>query len=471
MSSDVVIQVEHVSKCYKMFAKPQDRLKQSILRSRQLYQEFWALKNVSLTVYKGETVGIVGSNGSGKSTLLRIIAGTLAPTSGTVSVRGRVAALLELGSGFNPEFTGRENIYMNAALLGVTKAEARKLFDEIVEFSGIYSFIDQPIKTYSSGMIVRLAFAVQAVIPKEVLIVDEALAVGDEKFQSKCFAKIEEFKKQGGTILFVSHSGSTVVELCDRAMMLDHGEALITGKSKDVVSLYQKLQHAPDEKKSALRAEILAYGNRNTSNTQVCDGPTTPAGASGVGGTVRREAMFDPKLVPDHPIRYESRGAFISNSEIVTLDGKRVNVLISGDSYVWRYRVRFYKDFKHVRFGMMLKTSTGVELGGASTDQAGAGIERVRAGDEYRIEFTLSPNLNQGVYFLNAGVLAMCPEGEVYVDRILDAEAFKIIPRQDTVVTGLVDFGIHPQVFYTSNEQKENFPVEQLERMRQYGAR
>ncbi|MDX8377458.1 MAG: ABC transporter ATP-binding protein, partial [Mariprofundales bacterium] len=212
--SDIAIRVQNICKYYQIYSNPQDRLKQSLWRGRkQFYREFKALDDVSFEVKKGETVGIIGRNGSGKSTLLQIICGTLAPTSGDVEVNGRVAALLELGSGFNPEFTGRENVYMNATILGLSKKEIDARFDDIVAFADIGEFIEQPVKTYSSGMMMRLAFAVAINVKPDVLIIDEALSVGDVAFQRKCFGKIEEIRDAGATIMFVSHSEGSIVNL------------------------------------------------------------------------------------------------------------------------------------------------------------------------------------------------------------------------------------------------------------------
>src|SRR5689334_10087247 len=255
-SSNIVIQVKDLSKCYHIYSRPQDRLKQSVMpRLQQLvgrtpnryFREFWALREVSFEVNKGETIGVIGRNGSGKSTLLQLICGTLTPTSGTVTTKGRIAALLELGSGFNPEFSGRENVYLNGAILGLSKEEVDSRFHDIAGFADIGEFIEQPVKMYSSGMIVRLAFAVQAMVDPDILVVDEALAVGDEKFQRKCFARIEELKNHGTSILFVSHSGPQIVELCDKALLLEQGERLMFNQPLQVVRAYQKMIYAPPD--------------------------------------------------------------------------------------------------------------------------------------------------------------------------------------------------------------------------------
>ena len=246
MSSEVVISVEDVSKCYTIYDRPHDRLKQSFLPRLQrllgengarYYREFWALKNVSFEVRKGDTFGIIGRNGSGKSTLLQIIAGTVSPNEGNVRTYGRVAALLELGSGFNPDFTGRENVYLNGSLYGLSRSEIDARFSAIAAFADIGSFIDQPVRTYSSGMIVRLAFAVIAHVDADILVIDEALAVGDAFFVQKCMRFLRGFMREG-TILFVSHDTGAVVNLCTRAIMLDGGEVRERGSPKDVVETY-----------------------------------------------------------------------------------------------------------------------------------------------------------------------------------------------------------------------------------------
>src|SRR5688572_23880918 len=246
-SDDFAIRIENVDKCFQVYESPARRLKQFVMpkidrklgkEARIYHQDFWALKDVSFNLPRGQTMGIVGQNGSGKSTLLQIIAGTLTPTAGNVAVNGRVAALLELGAGFNSDFTGLENVYLNASLLGLSKEETENKLDDILSFADIGGFINSPVRSYSSGMLVRLAFAVQAQIDPEILIVDEALAVGDAKFQAKCFSRLKRLKQDGTSILFVSHATEQIVTHCDSALLLDHGVVQVQGSPNDVVNRY-----------------------------------------------------------------------------------------------------------------------------------------------------------------------------------------------------------------------------------------
>ncbi|EAX48966.1 ABC transporter related [Thermosinus carboxydivorans Nor1] len=276
MSSDIAIRVTNLSKCYQIYDKPQDRLKQFILprlqrlagrQPKQYYREFWALKDVSFEVKKGETIGIIGRNGSGKSTLLQLICGTLTPTSGTVETNGRIAALLELGSGFNPEFTGRENVYMNGALLGLSQEEIDARFDDIAAFADIGDFIEQPVKTYSSGMFARLAFAVAVHVDPQILIVDEALSVGDGWFQHKSMARMRKLMEGGTTVLFVSHSIDAVRSLCQRAVWLENGAVKLIGDSNDITNRY--MNDVFIEHNRLVMASISEFSKNETENLEM----------------------------------------------------------------------------------------------------------------------------------------------------------------------------------------------------------
>lgn len=452
-SEELSIHVEGLTKRYEVYAQPTDRLKQMLLPrlrrrvgmpERAYFSEFWALRGVDFDVHRGETVGIVGRNGSGKSTLLQIICGTLTATTGSVAVRGRIAALLELGSGFNPEFTGRENAYLNATVLGLSRQEIDAKFDDIAAFADIGEFIDRPVKTYSSGMYIRLAFAVAINVDPELLVVDEALSVGDEAFQRKCFARIEKIRANGATILFVSHSAGTVIEICDRAILMDGGELLAQGTPKFVVSRYHKLLYASTAKAAALRREIRLEAMSRAAGLDDAESDALITTADLRPATVD-EAYYDEGLLPKSTMRYESRGATIGPPHVETVLGRRVNVLQSGSEYVYTYTVRFDDVAFGVRFGMLIKTTTGLPLGGSVTaTNAGNGIS-VTSGKEFVIRFRFRTMLTPGVYFLNAGVTAIDAEGEIYLDRMIDAAMFRIMPDSETLATGTIDFDVEPE--------------------------
>jgi lipopolysaccharide transport system ATP-binding protein len=273
--TDIAIRATHLSKCYHIYSTPHDRLKQFMaprlqrmvgMKPKQYFHEFWALNDVSFEIKKGETVGIIGRNGSGKSTLLQLLCGTLTPTNGQVEINGRVAALLELGSGFNPEFTGRENVYMNAAVLGLSHAEVQERFDDIAAFADIGEFIEQPVKTYSSGMFVRLAFAVNILSNPDIMIVDEALAVGDMNFQAKCMTALTRIQERGATVLFVSHDVGALKSLCSRGIYLDHGQLKKIGTAADVAEQYVRVMREEMNVDNALPTKTIA-NEPNTAQT------------------------------------------------------------------------------------------------------------------------------------------------------------------------------------------------------------
>ena len=455
-----VIEVAGLSKCFHTYERPGDRLRQALVpplqrwmgrAPAQYYREFWALRDISLSVGRNETVGIVGRNGSGKSTLLQCICGTLTPTVGTVNTQGRVAALLELGSGFNPEFSGRENVFMNAAVLGLTRAEVEQRFDAIAAFADIGAFLDQPVKTYSSGMAVRLAFAVAINVNPDVLVVDEALSVGDELFQRKCFARIESLKADGMTVLFVSHSGATVVELCDRAILLDGGELLAVGRPGEVVSRYQKLLYAPARERQRVRAEVATFVHTGSAAARLGGADGGAASAAGGGaieiqkqehlaqGEPALEPYFDPDFVPSTTLAYASRGARILVPAVSTLEGVRVNVLVRGQRYQYRYQVAFDVGGNQVRFGMLIKTLSGVQLSGAvSAASIQASIPWVATGQTQEVVFEFECLMNPGTYFLSCGVLGLVEDEECFLHRIVDAVAVRVLPQAGNVSTELV---------------------------------
>lgn len=273
MSSNVAIKVRNLSKCYQIYSKPQDRLKQFLMRGKRCYyREFWALHDVSFEVMPGEVVGIIGRNGSGKSTLLQMVCGTLTPTSGEIEVRGRVAALLELGAGFNPEFTGRENVFLSAAVMGLSEEDISARFEDIVAFSGIRDFIDQPVKTYSSGMYVRLAFSVAISVDPDILVIDEALSVGDGEFSRKSFDRIMELKDAGKTILFCSHSMYQIEAICNRALWLNAGELKVFGEPAQAIIQYNAFVEECADQQTKARLIVQADD----------EAPSAPAGIASI---------------------------------------------------------------------------------------------------------------------------------------------------------------------------------------------
>lgn len=456
-SENNIIRVHGLGKCYEIYNRPQDRLKQSIvpriralagLAPKYYYREFWALRNVSFEVGRGETVGIIGRNGSGKSTLLQIICGTLTPSTGFVETRGRVAALLELGAGFNPEFTGRENVYMNATVLGLTKEEIDARFDDISAFADIGEFIEQPVKQYSSGMYARLAFAVAINVDPDILVVDEALAVGDEPFQRKCFARINKIKNDGATILFVSHSGGTIINLCDRAILLNRGERLFTGLPKRAVFFAQKLGNTPVESAAPLieeirMADVIGDTVSIEDKAELVTGMvgetefvTEPTKDNGI------KAFLNASFVSETLSSYKENGARIESPGLHTPLGDKVNHILHGSRYKLRCTVHFDQDCPGVRFFALIRTTAGIDLAGCahpSLDEQGIDIE---AGATLMLDFDFLCSLNPATYFCNFAIQGI--DGSLH-HRIVDAIVFRVMPDEPSHATGLVDLGFQPR--------------------------
>ena len=438
MSSEIAIQAKGLSKCYSVFSQPQDRLKQMLsFGRRKLFRDVWAVRDVDLEVYRGETLGIVGRNGSGKSTLLQLIAGIFEGTSGELSVNGKVSALLELGAGFNTEFTGRENVYLSSQIMGMSRSEINKRFASIEEFANIGEFMDNPVKTYSSGMFARLAFAVAVAIEPDILIVDEILSVGDERFQRKCFARINEFKKSGATVLIVSHGATTILELCDRALLMDKGERLILGRPKTVIASYHKLLYSAAERTEQVRAEIQSADHRTDLSLSLDPDDVGYVAPEFIESDT--DSFYEPNLIPSTTTVYGSRGAIIEEVEILDTARNRVNVLTPGAEYIFRYRVRFTADAVSVRFAMLVKTMTGIELSSIRSHYDGEGLMFVEKGRCYGVEIHFRNEFLPGVYFTNAGVTAIENSEEIFLHRIIDAGMFRVAPRGATYLYGYLD--------------------------------
>jgi len=442
MSSDnIAIQVTNLSKIYNIYNRPQDRLKQSVvprlqqligLIPRHYFHEFWALRDISFEVKKGQTVGIIGRNGSGKSTLLQIICGTLSSTVGTVTTQGRIAALLELGSGFNPEFGGRENVYLNGAILGLSQEEIDSRFDDIAAFADIGEFIEQPVKIYSSGMVVRLAFAVQAMVDPDILVVDEALAVGDEKFQRKCFARLEELKRKGTSILFVSHMAPQIVELCDKALLLERGERLLFTQPLQVVRAYQQLIYAPADEQERLIQEYRT-SDQAGQNPTVIDKIETFA-----PGEQTNVNIFDPGLTPDTTEVYPALGAQILSFRMLDMDGRIVNILQPGQECQIEVCGRFLSAQDSTYFNVHIRSISGTVITGQRYPAHGKFLEQiVHAGEQFCITYRFKMTLVPGVYFVGGGVWSLNEPSCLH--RILDALMFRVMPTENVSALGVVD--------------------------------
>ena len=358
MSSEFAVTVDNLGKCYQIYERPRDRLLQMLMRGhRQYYREFWALRGVSFAIRKGETIGIIGRNGSGKSTLLQMICGTLNPTEGSIQTRGRITALLELGSGFNPEFTGEENIYMNGAVLGLSEEEMHACYDDIVDFADIGDFIRQPVKTYSSGMAVRLAFAVQAMVGPDILVVDEALAVGDAKFQAKCFDRLNQLKQRGTSILLVTHSGEQIVTHCTQAILLDNGMMVEQGEPKQVVNRYMDILFGKERKPTApvqqtekvpLAPEKMADGAYPLNNLE--DVFATRPG-------------YNP-----HEYRWGDGAAIIQDFYLLADGTPFPSAVSTGQQIRLVVSIRFCEDLVRPILGVTVKSKEGVTLYGANSE-------------------------------------------------------------------------------------------------------
>ncbi|MBE3606332.1 ABC transporter ATP-binding protein [Campylobacter sp. RM13119] len=446
MNKNIAIRVQNLTKAYKLYGKPIDRLKESLHPLKKKYhKDFYALKDIGFEIKKGEIVGIIGKNGSGKSTLLKIITGVLTPTSGKVSIYGKISAILELGAGFNPEMTGLENIYLNTSINGMNKAQIDKKIDEIVAFAELGEFMHQPIKTYSSGMKARLAFAVSINVEPDILIVDEALSVGDAAFARKCFAKMEEIKTNGATILFVSHSEGSIVSLCNRAVWISNGNQIIDGIPKLVTGLYMKYinENKIDKSKVEKEYEILVNNtkddakketktevNRHTNKTQLAIKDQQSSNSI--------EEFYNPTLKPKSTIYYKEKGAKISDVKITTLDGKEVNVLIQGREYIYSYVVQLFMLQESIHFGMHMKDVKGTILMGSVYPFKDKFIS-LEPG-KYTVYFRFINLFNIPEIFCSAGVRTS--KGE-FAHRSIDNYIFKNIElsRKNTGLTSMVTEG------------------------------
>lgn len=434
MSYEIAIKVENISKCYQIYDRPRDRLLQMLAgRRRQYFREFWALKNVSFEIEKGETVGIIGRNGSGKSTLLQIICGTLNPTSGNIRTHGRIAALLELGSGFNPEFTGRENVYLNAAVLGLSKKEVDARFDVIAAFADIGEFIEQPVKAYSSGMMVRLAFAVIAHVDADILVVDEALAVGDAFFTQKCMRYLRKFQENGGTLLFVSHDTGAVTNLCSRAVLLSRGKVEAIGGPKEVSEYYLSTLYKSSQEVNGISIERHRQNFiKENRHVEYCDMRKSLIN----GSTLRNDIeifQFNP-----NDSAFGTGDATIQVVRLLDSDGKPLSWIVGGEDVILEIECLAHKDIHQPIIGFEFKDRLGQIIFCDNTYLAfqhkpvfvASGKSAVA-----RFEFRL-PILPTGNYTVSAAIANGSQDDHIQLHWLHDAIAFKV--HASSIVFGLI---------------------------------
>jgi lipopolysaccharide transport system ATP-binding protein len=415
-----MIEARNVSKCFRIYRRPSDHLRELLTFGRKQYhQPFWAVRDVDLSVDKGCCLGLIGENGSGKSTLLRLIAGVLRPTTGSVSVHGRVSALLELGAGFNPEFTGRENIFLNASILGFTDVETRDRMPSIEKFAEIGEFIDRPVKTYSSGMFVRLAFAVAIHMDPDVLIVDEALSVGDIFFQQRCMRRILQLKHQGVTIVFVSHDLEAVRSLADRAVWMDHGKAFLEGKTDEVVSKYL--------------AAMVSRGRKEVMDEQAVGTPIETSDVLDLPQEVldRIPAFVTTLHNVDH--RYGNRKAEVKGIGVFGKEGASIAGVEQGDRLCIRVSVEFNENVEQPNVGFMLRNRLGQDVAGTNVLYEGVRLAPAHAGDRLSVDFIMDlPYLHAGFYHFAPAVADGTLDQYEMCDWIDNAYAIEVIPRTNT---------------------------------------
>ena len=423
MDKNLAISVQGVSKIYKLYDKPIDRLKEAVsLTHKSYHRDFFALSDISFDVKKGETVGIIGTNGSGKSTILKIITGVLSPTTGTAEVSGNISALLELGAGFNSEYTGLENIYMNGTMMGFSREEMQRRMDDILRFADIGDFVNQPVKTYSSGMFVRLAFALAINVDPEILIVDEALSVGDVFFQAKCYRRMEEMMKNGTTILMVSHDMGSIIKYCDKVVLLNRGHFVAQGEAGKMVDLYKKiLANQTDELAEALieqKKEALGL----------------PVGEVHTDKSMKERMNLNPEV-------QEYGDGRASFEDFGTLDarGNVTNLLLKGEMFTIRERVRFHAPIENPIFTYTLRDKKGTDITGTNTLFEGTEIKPVKDGDVYTISFRQKMNLQGGEYLLSMSCTGYENGEHVVYHRLYNVLSLTVISNKNTV--GFYDMG------------------------------
>lgn len=410
--SEYAINVEHISKVYKLYRGKTDRLKDALhLTRKKNYEEFFALSDVNFTVKKGETVGLIGTNGAGKSTLLKLLTGVLTPSVGQIEVNGKVSALLELGAGFNGEYTGIENIYFNGTLMGYTKEQMEQKIPDILEFADIGDYVYQPVKTYSSGMFARLAFALAINVEPDILVVDEALSVGDIYFQSRCFKKMDDIKKNGTTILLVTHDMSSVIKYCDKVVLLNHGKVVKEGAPKQMVDIYKKIlvnqydenEEDGDSEQSALPVEM--------------------------GSWMSQISLNDKNTV------YGNGKAKIIDFGFFDETGRITGMVLKKSMFSFKVKVEFYEDIENPILTYTVKNARGAEITGTNTMFEKVDFPIARKGEQYIVTFTQKALLQGGEYLVSFGCTGYENGQFVVYDRHYDVANLTIVSEQNTVGT------------------------------------
>lgn len=426
MQSNLAINVCDVTKIYRLYDKPIDRLKESIsLTHKKYHKEFFALDKISFSVEKGSTVGIIGTNGSGKSTILKIITGVLNPTTGSVEVDGNISALLELGAGFNMDYTGIENIYMNGTMMGFSREQMEAKLPEILEFADIGDFVYQPVKTYSSGMFVRLAFALAINVEPEILIVDEALSVGDVFFQAKCYRRMEEIRKTGTTILMVTHDMGSVIKYCDKVILLNKGEFLAEGPAGEIVDLYKKILAG---RMDDLEADLAKRLDSNFSDMMELNNDINKTHAKEYHGLMKDKISINPNKT-----EYGDGRAEIYDLGLLDSKGELTNLLLKGEEFTIREKIRFNANIESPIFTFTIKDKKGTELSGTNTMFEGVEVKPVKPGDEAVVEFKQKMTLQGGEYLLSMSCTGFENGTHVVYHRLYDVTFITVISNKNTV--------------------------------------
>ena len=425
------IEVKDVTKVYRLYEKPIDRLKESLHPKHKSYhKDFYALNSLSFHVEKGQTVGIIGTNGSGKSTILKIITGVLTPTTGEVNVDGKISALLELGAGFNMDYTGIENIYMNGTMMGFTKKEMDDKLQDILDFADIGDFVYQPVKTYSSGMFVRLAFALAINVEPEILIVDEALSVGDVFFQAKCYRRMEEIRQNGTTILMVTHDMGSIIKYCDKVVLLNKGEFIAEGEPGRMVDLYKKiLANQMDSLREELESDFSGGMEIEGSEKKVLSSKEAAAAHTDSNAGLMKEKI----TINTDRTEYGDGRAEIFDLGLFDARGNLTNLLIKGETFTIKERIRFNAPIQNPIFTYTIRDKKGTDLSGTNTMYEGADVKPVGPGDVYDVSFTQKMTLQGGEYLLSMSCTGFEGEEHVVYHRLYNVANITVISNKNTV--------------------------------------